>query len=225
MLVMADLETRIREAMTAGPSARVVLAADFAATLPPPRNKREPHAPSLTAAWPTPLRDFFHVVGEASLGQQDRILAPNKVKLVDGKLLFAMENQGVCEWSSDTTDGDPTVYVRFPPPRAWISEEIPLSAFLLRFMVFEHILSLEHLICAACLPSAALAEVVDKMRLLPFPPARWPQHPSLHYARGDALAFASPNGEGVHTVWVGGRTAEDLTFLEPLSNDWEIEQL
>jgi hypothetical protein len=135
--------------------------------------------------------------------------------------VFAEENQGVCEWGCAPLEDDPDVVIRFPPD-TWRPEGLTLSTFLLRFLVFEVLMNAAVAESAPCLPTSARDRLVADMRPLPFTAAQWPDDPSRFHARGDALCFECPNGDGVHSVWVTASTRAALAFLEPhLGPDWE----
>lgn len=217
---MFDIETQIADAMASGSEGRVAFAAELARALPRPRKARDPGVAKV--AVPLPLQSFFARVGDGCLGVQDRIVEPRELTIYDEKLVFAEENQSVCEWACDLAGSDPPVFIRHHAGGPWLSEGVDLSVFLLRFMVFERIMSSEHVASAACLPSAALERLLSEMRPLPLPYSHWPEHPGRYFARGDALAFESPNGEGVHTLWVAGELAEDIAFVAPhVSEHWD----
>lgn len=208
---MTTLEQRIHRAVESGPNACVALAADLAARLP--RGRERKGTKGMLTTPPPPIAQLFRRVGGAgALGAQNRLLAPSALRLDEGLLVFGEENQGVCEWGCEPGGDDPAVSIRFPPD-GWLPEGLGLSMFLLRFVVVELVLSAPVGESAACLPTAQRDRLVADMRLLPFRAAPWPDDPSLLHARGDALCFECPNGEGVHTVWVGGLVTEDLGFL------------
>lgn len=166
---------------------------------------------------------MFDALGDgADLGAEDRLLAPSGWSLVDGKLRFAEENQSVCEWACDPSGDDPRVYYKHHRASAWADEHIDLSTFLLRFSIVEIILGAEHVESAPVLSDDKLARVIEPMRRLDLGDASWPELPTRLYARGDALAFVSPNGPGASTVYVGAADRDDITFLDALiDGDWD----
>jgi hypothetical protein len=210
---MPTLEQRIHLAVQRGPDACIALAAELAASLPltPPAKRRV--APEVTPA--APLAQLYRSVEtDGAIGAQNRVLALAELWLEEDVLVFAEENQGVCEWGCASVGEDPEVLVRFPP-HSWLPEGLALSAFLLRFLVFEVLMSARVAESAPCLPTIARDRLIADMRPLPFAAAPWPDDPSRFHARGDALCFECPNGDGLHSVWVGGATSEDLAFLRP----------
>lgn len=166
---------------------------------------------------------MFDALGDgADLGAEDRLLAPSGWSLVDGKLRFAEENQSVCEWACDPSGDDPRVYYKHHRASAWADEHIDLSTFLLRFSIVEILLGAEHVESAPVLSDDKLARVIEPMRRLDLGDASWPELPTRLYARGDALAFVSPNGPGASTVYVGAADRDDITFLDALiDGDWD----
>lgn len=215
-------QAQILGALRDGPEACLELAVELARPfIVPPKKSRVARAP-LPA--PEPLARFFAALfppaSVGTVGKQDRLLAPSDWTLDEGKLRFAEENQGVCAWACDPSEADPRVYYRHR--KGWEDEHIHLSAFLLRFAVAETIFGADAGESAPCLSDAKRDALLERMTLLPFPDARWPEAPTRFYARGDALALVSPNGEGVHSVFVAASTREDLAFLDDLvDGDWD----
>jgi hypothetical protein len=123
--------------------------------------------------------------------------------LEDGKLLFYVENQGVCEWATSPEDTDEApVWIRVEGD--WELEEAPLSAFLVQVLVFEAIWDTTHGASESNLERHVLAQVVEPLHRLPGS-WRWPSYPGEFYAGDRILAFACPNDEP-------GRTPEYFTL-------------
>jgi hypothetical protein len=81
---------------------------------------------------PAPLRALRTLLGDrrAELFPMHDFVTPT---LVDGKVIFYVECQGVCTWATDADDEDPPVYVRFN--QEWKVESPSLSAFLLQMVM------------------------------------------------------------------------------------------
>ena len=78
--------------------------------------------------FPLAMRLFYEVCGSRmSVSRQNRILGPDEIRTTDGKLEFAIENQGVYCWATDASCDDPPVFGRFEDSNPWVAEEPSLS--------------------------------------------------------------------------------------------------
>ena len=139
----------------------------------------------------------------------------------DGKLLIAYENQGVYSWSTEPNAVDPPVYGRWEADEPWTLDVPSLSMFLIQFFLFEASITARFAASASWLSAAELQKLTRATAALPMPEWHWPAFPTSFHVRGGAIVVAAPNDDQ-WSVWVGGKTAQDLAFLsEHLSDSWE----
>jgi hypothetical protein len=213
-----------------------------------PRFREKRPAVWITSApMPAPLRHFYSTIASwPDAIVQNHLLAPRElphlkkedwadITVEDGKLVFYVENQGVCKWATSGEDGrdDAPVWIRgstiVGELEDWELEEPPLSAFLLQLLVFEAILGAEHGASVAWLDRPTLARVVEPLQPLPFGAWCWPGYPSEFYVGDSVVAFAGPNpgpGETGVTEYVslslGALDADALGYLEEIATaEWE----
>jgi len=170
------------------------------------------------------LYEFYRMAGRSlnRICQQNRILPPDSLESLDQKVQFATENQGVYAWAVDSTEGDPPVFGRFQETNAsWFLEAPALSLFLVQFFMLELLIGSRLGASVACIDRSELDAVLGEIVPLAFPDWHWPAYPSRFFARGNALAFCSPNGDA-YSLWVGGRAASDVAFMRQYVNpSWE----
>ena len=100
---------------------------------------------------PQPLRWLYGFAGEWAgrtywetlLGSQDHLVTFEGLSLVDGKLVFAYENQGVWRVATEPEGEDPPVWVSFEDG-PWRELEESLSVFLVTFVLHETVFSCTH---------------------------------------------------------------------------------
>ncbi|MCE9575325.1 MAG: hypothetical protein K8W52_19395 [Deltaproteobacteria bacterium] len=82
------------------------LAAFLALWRPPPRGPR-----SIPDVVPRPLRRLYELTDAARLATQNRLVAADTLAVdAHRKLMFYVENQGVCRWATEVGD-DPPVWI------------------------------------------------------------------------------------------------------------------
>jgi hypothetical protein len=70
----------------------------------------------------------------------EEVLAPENLSVADGVLIFASENQGVCEWGlrwPPATDDPPVVRKDFTQTPVWEQDHDRLSDFLVWFLLWQ----------------------------------------------------------------------------------------
>ena len=91
---------------------------------------------------PNALRGWYLAAGNSRLNSvHNRILPADRLRLLDGRVVFAEENQDVVVWGYDDEDGsdDAMVWQGQPgssadDPTVWYSEERRLSWFLVEML-------------------------------------------------------------------------------------------
>jgi hypothetical protein len=191
--------------------------------LSPRRISVEPHM-----MMPDPLREFYSRFGGVlpTAAWQNQLLPANRLATADGKLVFAIENQGVYSWAVAPHADSSSVWGRFEDTDPWEAEDPQLSLFLLQFVLFEAILSAPHGAAAACLGKAATAALLDEFTELPFGAWRWPLYPSRFFVRREALLFVCSNDGDANSVWIAALDADHVSFARPhVSDAWEDVRL
>ncbi|MEZ6048202.1 MAG: hypothetical protein R3C11_22020 [Planctomycetaceae bacterium] len=98
---------------------------------------------------PEPLKWLYGFAGEwygrkyyweTLFSHQDSLFPVELLKLVDGKLVFLYENQGVWDMATLPSGEDPPVWYRYAQDKSygeWILIDDSLSRFLVNFLLFE----------------------------------------------------------------------------------------
>jgi hypothetical protein len=206
-----------------------------------------PASERLEMAMPEPLRRLYSLLAERpDVIVQNVVLSPPglpplesepwaKTRVDEGRLIFYVENQGVCEWATSLTeDDDARVWIRGSTLgrdlTTWELEEPPLSAFLLQLLVFEAIIGAEHGVSVAWLDREALGRIVEPLERLTHGSWRWPSYPSDFYVGNRVLAFAGPNpgpDESEQTaeyvsLSLGALDADAIAYLDDVAQPgWE----
>ena len=209
--------------------------------------RRECAERSLSQALPLPLRRVYGLVAlwpEAIV--QNHLLAPPEfadikkedwadVEVEDERLLFYVENQGVCRWATQADDvEDARVWIRGSLPGGelseWTLEEPALSHFLLQLLSFEAVMGASSGASAAWLDWPLVDQVLAPLERLPFGAWRWPAYPTHFYVGERIIAVAGPNlgsGEteqsaGQANLTIGALDDDALAYLDELVDDsWE----
>jgi hypothetical protein len=203
--------------------------------------------PMGSTTMPAPLRRFYDVLGGwRKVVVQNVVLAPPETPhlaeeqwatahVEDGKLVFYVENQGVCEWATSPEDTDEApVWIRGSTLGGdlddWELEKPPLSAFLLQLLIFEAIMGASNGVSVAWHDRQALAQVVEPLARPQTDPWRWPSYPGEFYAGDRVLAFAGPNpgpdetestAENV-SLALAALDSDALAYLDDLPHlDWD----
>lgn len=177
---------------------------------------------------PDSLREFYSRFGAVlpAVAWQNELLPANRLATADGKLVFAVENQGVYSWAVDPSADRCSVWGRFENADPWKAEEPQLSLFLLQFVLLEAIFRAPYGAGAAWLGQAATAVLLDESTELPFGAWHWPQHPARFHVRREALLFVCPNGGNANSVWLAALDREHVAFARSHAGDgWEDVRL
>jgi hypothetical protein len=96
----------------------------------------------LGATLPPLLRALYLRCGarEDLLRTYEEVLAPDRLSVADGILVFAVENQGVCKWGlrwPPATDDPPVVRMDLTETPVWEPDHDRLSDFLVWFLLWQ----------------------------------------------------------------------------------------
>lgn len=152
---------------------------------------------------------------------QNTVLPVEDRTPIEGRVIFYMENQGVCEWATEPTGDDPPVWYRECEPGApWQREAEPLSGFLLQLVIFEAMMGTPYGASAACVEAEVGLALEARMKPLPLGPWIWPPvGPPRFYARdGALLRLAALDDERTQfEVWLAAKHPRALDFAEDLA--------
>ncbi len=152
---------------------------------------------------------------------QNMLVSKEERTTIEGRVVFYVENQGVCEWATEPTGDDPPVWYRECEPGApWQREAEPLSGFLLQLVLFEAMMGAPYGASAACVDAEVGLALEARMTPLPLGPWIWPwPHPSRFYARSGAILHMAPldQDRAQLGLWVGARHPRALDFAEDLA--------
>ena len=195
-------------------------------------------APTSHHSLPAILHDFYSRLGGSLdlLCVQNTILPLDELEVIDDRLVFARENQGVFAWSVEPNLDDPPVFYRYSGDESWSPDVPHLSQFLLQFTIFELLMGAPLGASASWLTGEELRVVTAGLRELSYPEWNCPARPGRFFVRGNALAFACPNrgpsdcpGEGPGqpwSFWFGANDSDGADFLRGLTSpEWEYVAL
>jgi hypothetical protein len=178
---------------------------------------------------PSPLRRLYEYAGRwPGLYSQNRLLAPNQLKVGDGKLIFFDESQHAAEWATDTEDTDGTVWFREPGPMPslpsvsrphgpWQKEPAPLSFFLLETLLCEYALVWSPAGAYAQPASAAeLERVLESFTALPF--GQFGPWPMRFFLTNEIVAQVDPQG----FAWLGAASEDAIRALPLDEIVWDV---
>jgi hypothetical protein len=190
---------------------------------PPPRSGFV-EAKLAESAMPPPLRRLYELVGRwPGVIVQNHLVPPDRLEEKDGKTVFYVENQGVCEWSTRFGEADPPVWMCTHEDVCETSfqEEEPLSRWLLQMVVFEATFGSPHHAVVVGISADALPPALDGLRTLPLNGWRWPVYPTRFYVGEDVLTCVNPtepSDESSFDVVVGAKGVEPVRSFESLGD-------
>jgi hypothetical protein len=202
---------------------------------------------SVDTPLPQPLRRLYGLVRlwpEAIV--QNHLLAPPEfadvakedwavAEVEDDRLVFYVENQGVCRWATQPEDvEDARVWIRGSvlggELSEWTLEEPALSHFLLQLLCFEAAMGASSGASAAWLEWPLVEQALAPLERLPFGAWRWPAYPTRFYAGERIVAVAGPNPASGETeqsarqasLTIGALDYDALAYLDEIVDDsWE----
>jgi hypothetical protein len=183
---------------------------------------------------PAALRWWYRWAGKHSeiMSGQNFLFVPRDTRpygqqphIVDDRLFFYAENQGVYQWSTLVDGDDPPVFGRYEGKGQWTQERVTLSEHLILTCVFEAIMChAKYRASAAWLDEDRLHIIVQTIPPLAIGPWQWVG--TRFFAHRGAFMCAAENGqhEGKkwYSVWIGAKTEQPLQFLKALLDDsWD----
>lgn len=181
-------------------------------------------------ALPLPLRVFYALVGNLPefMSSFQRFARPDELRLEDGYLVFAEENQGVCYWGVSIDDPAAMVYQRANDDRsAWYAESLELPDFLALLLYYQMAQGgYEH---AASLSTAGASYKRCKQELFEWLSGHW--HLAVNH--GGLIIYSN----GPRLIWYFGDTrgpsGDALVFasvlraqdLDPLIQRFDFQRL
>jgi hypothetical protein len=175
------------------------------------------------AVLPRALADWYRSVGRVAklTASQNRLHAPDALRLQDDVVIIYTENQGCAFWGirvADLVQHDPPVV--WTEDTSWRPEADTLSEFALTVGLTELCLSGGKSCCAGCLDEIGIASLQSATTLLPIRTLRWPPTaPGQFLATDDILALL--HGEFIFAVSTQSRIEERVARLvAPGTVEW-----
>jgi hypothetical protein len=183
---------------------------------------------------PLPLRWWYRFAGKGTeiMSGQNILFVPRDfqnrhrmLQIVNDRLLFYVENQGVYQWSTLTEGDDPPVFSCFEGRGRWAKERVTLSEHLILMCLFEAVMcQANYGASAAWLDEDQLAAVVAEVPPIAIRPWRWGG--TRFFAGQGAFVCVADNPADDEKRWysvsVGAKTEQPLQFLKPLVDEkWE----
>lgn len=180
---------------------------------------------------PLALREWYSLAGRRTdvWSQQDEFLSPEECQLVNGALVFYVENQSVVRWGiplQTLAHNDPPVVVESADsPVRWIDENATTSEFALQMLVFSSKWSDGNRYWAnGAADGKAVRLIEDNYARFAFPEWHWPDHPTNTYGTDDLIIETNGGGEHVW-LWVWSRLEEEFRQFDRLMSNavtrWE----
>jgi hypothetical protein len=183
---------------------------------------------------PAPLRFWYRWAGKRAeiMTGQNTLFVPrdfqNKnrmLQVVNGRLLFYVEDQGVYQWATLQHGDDPAVFGRHEAKGRWANEGMTLSEHLILMCLFEAVMSYAgYGASASWLDEDQLAAIVADIPPVAIRPWRW-GNTRFFAGRGAFVCVAdNPAAETKkwYSVHVAAKTEQPLQFLKPLLDKrWE----
>ena len=146
---------------------------------------------------PASLRELYLLAGARDdlFCEQNRLLTPEELVIVDERLVFWRENQNVVRWgipvSALHTDDPPVEMDDVRDPGAkhahhWVPSNDQLSQFVLQMLLMDLFALSDHGVLAGLTDKVlfVLAAVYPQLELPDWP---WPLHPTRFYAGRDSV--------------------------------------
>jgi hypothetical protein len=175
-------------------------------------------APPLACEAPEALRVLHGLAKGHAVCAQNKLVSADELRAEDGKLVFYVENQGVCSWATEPVGDDPAVYVRASEWNApWKHESDALSAFLVQMLFHEATFGAPFGASHDGLDARGLARL--KKRVAPLPLRPWAASKTQFLGSGGVIGFVYPDAD-VFSVWLGAKERVRFEPLEDLVRDW-----
>jgi hypothetical protein len=178
-------------------------------------------------AMPSLLRRWYSWAGNRRdiMSGQNIFLAPEKLRIEDGRLVFYFENQGCYTWATLPEGDDPPVFGRVDNAAPWGDEGMALSEHLILTALFEGIMVAPYGASAAWVTEGTRDQIAAVIEPLAVPPWRWLGPTQFHGKAGAfmvSMANGDVDGKSGYSLWIGAKTQEPLLFLRPFLDDgWD----
>ncbi|MET7301280.1 SMI1/KNR4 family protein [Embleya sp. NPDC005575] len=162
---------------------------------------------------PTALRELYDLLGRRDdlTSNHDVLLAPDKLYVEDGVLVFREENQGVAWWGVRPDGEDPAVLARYDTAEPWSAWLPRLSVAAMEIVLSEILLFDDELVEAIELAPEEVDQLPEEMRELAFP-----GYPECEESGNRVRWFTSPDllarYDGGMVVF-RARTEEDMEYF------------
>lgn len=160
-----------------------------------------------------------------ALGRHNHILPWHEVQSdpLGELLVFGVENQGCfywgLPWTWDEPQDDPTVWFREYDDKP-VTEQEPLSGFLLQFSLFEAAMSADYVGLADSLSDRQVQQLTAPLQHVPLR-SFWPQTRTRFYvAPGLVLYVSDALGDGKFNLWAGATHRSALQALPKIDAEW-----
>jgi len=177
---------------------------------------------------PRPLRWWYQTAGRRPeiMSGQNFLKVPRDLSILDGKLLFYVENQECYLWGTDPAGDDPPVFGYSKPPDPWEPEGIRLSEHLILACLFEAImLHSPYGASTSWLGESVLNAITEHVPPIAIGPWRWCGSTRFYAGNGAfmyTMDYGELSGERGYSVWIGAKTEHPLQFLKPFIDErWE----
>jgi hypothetical protein len=183
---------------------------------------------------PLPLRWWYGFAGKRAeiMSCQNILFVPRDftnphrmLRIVNDRLLFYVENQGVHQWSTLQHGDDPPVFSRREGRGRWAKEAMTLFQHLILMCLFEAVTCHAHYRAhASWLDEDRLAAVIANISPLAIQPWRWGGM-RFFVEKGVFVCVADNPADDLkkwYSVTVAAATEQPLQFLKPLIDDrWD----
>jgi len=175
---------------------------------------------------PAALREWYERYDLAVWSRQDRLLLPYQMNIVDGVLVFCVENQDVVTWGirlEDLAAEDPPVVISDPdrtwlPTKHWSVEAPSTSAFAIQFTLMN--VKWWALHSANGSASKAACELIEqRFERVQVQDMRWPTLPTRFYEGTDVIVECN----GHSWIWVTANTPAALAEVVELGRSAGVE--
>ncbi|WP_262403276.1 hypothetical protein [Actinomadura sp. CNU-125] len=178
----------------------------------------------LGLALPAAMREAYALFGRRAdlTSRQDRLLAPEKLRVDDGMLVYRVENQHVVEWGvplSRLADDDPPVCFRGYEGRRNYLERFSLAC--VEMVMSESVLAADERHLGNRWMEPADASRVEEL----YSPLPFPEYPMWAMDDGTIRWFAGPDvllrSDAGEWLWVLGRTEAAVNGVRAaLPGEW-----
>jgi hypothetical protein len=144
------------------------------------------------------------------------------LQIVNDRLLFYVENQGVYQWSTLQHGDDPPVFGRYEGRGRWAKEPVTLSEHLILMCLFEAVMChANYGAYATWLDEGRLAAVIANIAPVAIRPWRW-GGTRFFAGQGAFVCVADNPADDIkkwYSVRIGAATEQPVQFLKPILND------